>query len=86
MIHLEKDLEVYFPPEEVTVDPKDLNERQTISNDATENVRFQFIPLRKCLQIFFKIPGVLDSTLTYLADLENDSSVLLNFTQTENWK
>ena len=86
LTHLEKDLEVYFPPEEVTVDPKDFNERQTISNESTENVRFQFIPLRKCLKVFFEIPGVLDSTLTYLADLENDSSVLLNFTQTENWK
>ena len=30
LTHLEKDLKVYFPPEEVTVDPKYFNERQTI--------------------------------------------------------
>ena len=40
LTHLEKDLEVYFPPEEVTADLKDFNERQTISNELTENVRF----------------------------------------------
>lgn len=85
--HFEKDLGIYSPPQEITIDPNDYNTRRD-KNSLVNNQKicFQFMPVRKSLKMFFEMPGVLKSTLDYISDLENDTTILSNLIQTEYWQ
>ncbi|XP_043478510.1 uncharacterized protein LOC122508910 [Leptopilina heterotoma] len=87
LVHFEKNLGTYFPPVEVIINKEDFyNNQANISDPENEKVSFQFFPIRETIKKFLEIPGVLKSTLSYLADLENDDSILFNFVQGERWK
>lgn len=66
-------------------------QRRTIRNKGFQITRWmpvtaQFIPLRRVLETFFKVPGILDETLEYINSFKNNSQIIYNFMQGDLWR
>lgn len=77
--YLEKDLKLYFPPEQITIGTqKESKEHDNEMVADQENISYQFVPVRKLLKNFFEMPGVFESTNNYMNELENNKLLTKN--------
>lgn len=52
----------------------------------TCDIKAKFIPMRKVLQNFLSLPGVLKTILDYMDSLSNEKGIISNFIQGELWQ
>lgn len=77
----------YIPPQEYL-----LGERQDFMiKNGVQVAKFipvhaQFIPIRRVLKKFFEIPGLLNETLCFMNSLQENRSIISNFTQGSLWR
>ena len=82
-----KNCETFILPESVKLgEVKMIVQRQGEKVLKHKDIVAQFIPLRNVLKLFFELPGVLDRTLEYLNEVQQNSEIISNVVQCSLWK